>query len=528
MRIAGITGVQLRPLERGEKALRSVIGIVLGLLVFAAAPVRESAAQTPSPAPSAPLPAPSAPSPAPAAPPPAPSALPAPSAPPPAAQAAVTAAPVFKMEEIDQLMAPIALYPDDLLVQILTAATYPLEIVMAARWVADPKNAALKGDALEQALQAQSWDPSVKSLVPFPDVLKMMSDKLEWTQKLGDAFLAQQQDCFASIQRLRQRAQSAGKLTSTKQQTVSTQGPAIVIAPADPDVVYVPAYDPSVAYGSWSYPDYPPNYYPPPAGYGLATGLATGLAFGAGVAITRGLWGWGSPNWGASSINVNVNRFNQINANRTAISANTWQHNAVHRQGVAYRDAATRERFGQQHAGAAARRDYRGFQTAAAGGAAAARPGGGAIANRPGGDAIANRPAGGAVANRPGGGTIANRPGSGAIANRPGGGAIANRAGGGAVANRPGGGAIANRTPAAVARPLPAARPAAFNPGNGAQARAAQFRGQASRQQMGSFAGGRAAGGGFHGGGGGGGFHGGGARGGGGGGARGGGGGRHR
>ena len=241
--------VQLRPAERGERGVRSVIGIVLGLVVLAAAPMQEGAAQ----------------------------ALP---APPPEAQAAVTALPVFKMEEIDQLMAPIALYPDDLLVQILTAATYPLEIVMAARWVADPKNAALKGDALTQALQAQSWDPSVKSLVPFPVVLKMMSDKLDWTQKLGDAFLAQEQDCFASIQRLRQRAQSAGKLTSTKQQTVTTQGQAIVIAPADPDFVYVPAYDPGVAYGAWPYPNYPPYYYPPPVGYGLATGLAAGLAFG--------------------------------------------------------------------------------------------------------------------------------------------------------------------------------------------------------------------------------------------------------
>ena len=413
-------------------------------------------------------------------------------APPPEAQAAVTALPVFKMEEIDQLMAPIALYPDDLLVQILTAATYPLEIVMAARWVADPKNAALKGDALTQALQAQSWDPSVKSLVPFPVVLKMMSDKLDWTQKLGDAFLAQEQDCFASIQRLRQRAQSAGKLTSTKQQTVTTQGQAIVIAPADPDFVYVPAYDPGVAYGAWPYPNYPPYYYPPPVGYGLATGLAAGLAFGAGVAITRGLWGWGSPNWSTGSINVNVNRFNQINANRTAISANTWQHNAVHRQGVAYRDAATRQHFGRQHAGAAARRDYRGFQSAA-GSAAAARPGGGAIANRPGGGAVANRPGGGAVARHAP--AAAARPGGGAIANRP-------------------AGAVASRAPAAAARPMPAARPAALNPGNGAQARAAQARGQASRHQMGSSAGGRAAGGGFHGGVGGG--------------ARGGGGGRHR
>ena len=132
-----------------------------------------------------------------------------------AAQAVQSAAAVpFKTEEIDQLMAPIALYPDELLAQMLTAATYPLEIVMAARWVADPKNAALKGDALNKALLVQAWDPSVKSLVAFPAVLKMMSDQLDWTQKLGDAFLANQQDCLASVQRLRQRSQSAGKLTS--------------------------------------------------------------------------------------------------------------------------------------------------------------------------------------------------------------------------------------------------------------------------------------------------------------------------
>ena len=452
--------------------MRSAIAAVLGLLlILVAVPVREGAAQAPPPAPSPP---------------------------PPGAEAVLPAPPVFKMEEIDQLMAPIALYPDDLLAQILTAATYPLEIVMAARWVADPKNAALKGDALTQALQAQSWDPSVKSLVPFPAVLKMMSDHLEWTQKLGDAFLEQAQDCLASVQRLRQRAQSAGKLTSTPQQTVTTQHQAIIIAPADPEVVYVPAYNPAVVFGAWPYPDYPPYYYSPPPGYALGTGLAAGLAFGAGVAITRGLWGWGSPNWRTGAINVNVNRFNAINVNRTAISAGTWQHNAVHRQGVAYRNVATSQRFGQVHAGAAARRDYRGFQ----GGAGAA----GGIANRPGGGAIANRPGGDAIANRPGGGAVANRPGGGAVANRPGGGAIANRPGGGAVANRPSGGAVANRAPAAVARPQPAARPgpAAFNPGNGGQARAAQFRGQASRQQMGNVGVGRAQGGGFCGGGGGG------------------------
>jgi hypothetical protein len=414
------------------------------------------------------------------------------------AQTAQPAPPTLEKAQIEQLLAPIALYPDDLLAQVLAASTYPLEIVMAARWVADPKNAALEGDALTQALAAESWDPSVKSLVPFPTVLKMMSERLEWTEKLGDAFLAEPQQCLAAAQSLRRRAQSVGKLSSTPQQTVTTQDEAIVIAPANPEVVYVPSYDPGVAYGGWPYPDYPPYYYPPPAGGALAAGLATGLVFGAGVAIAGGLWGWGSPGWSTGSINVNVNRFNAINVNRTAIANNTWRHDAVHRHGVAYRDAATRQRFAPQRAGAASRRDYRGFQNAAAGGGSA----------RPGAGAIANRPAGGGA-----------RPGGGAIAHRPAGGAVHS---GGAVAGR----AAAARS-AAAARP----RPAAFRPGNGAQARAAQARGQFSRQQMHSFAGARPHGGGFQRSGGGGGFHGGGARGGGGGGFHGGGGargGRHR
>jgi hypothetical protein len=195
--------------------------------------------------------------------------------------------PPFKPEELDQILAPIALYPDELIAQILTAATYPLEIVMAARWVADPKNAALKGDALTQALEGQSWDASVKSLVPFPSILKMMSDKLDWTQKLGDAFLEQEQDCLASVQNLRRKAQAAGTLKSTPQQTVTVQpreaaaptlpGPppgepitvasvtenqTIAINPANPQEVYVPYYDPATAYGAWPYSAYPPTPFP--------------------------------------------------------------------------------------------------------------------------------------------------------------------------------------------------------------------------------------------------------------------------
>src|SRR6516165_11520862 len=306
----------------------------------------------------------------------------------------------FTPEELDQILAPIALYPDELIAQILTAATYPLEIVLAARWVADPKNAALKGDALVKALEGQRWDASVKSLVPFPSVLKMMSDKLDWTQKLGDAFLSQEADCLAAVQSLRRKAAAAGTLKSTPQQNVTVapraaaaapglQGPpagepitmtrvteeqTISIAPADPQVVYVPSYDPATAYGAWPYPSYPPYAFPPPVGYGVAAGLATGLAFGAGVAVAGSLWGWGRPNWGGGSVNINTNRFNSIN--RTAISGSTWKHNAAHRQGVAYRDTATRQLFGRQTAGAAARRDYRGFEGRGAGAGAGAGRGG--------------------------------------------------------------------------------------------------------------------------------------------------------
>jgi Protein of unknown function (DUF3300) len=425
-----------------------------------------------------------------------------------------TASP-FKPEELDQILAPIALYPDELIVQILTAATYPLEIVMAARWVADPKNAALKGDALVKALEGQSWDASVKSLVPFPSVLKMMSDKLDWTQKLGDAFLSQEADCLASVQSLRRKAAAAGTLKSTPQQTVTvvprvaaapglegppagepitmapvTEDQTISIAPADPQVVYVPAYNPATAYGAWPYPSYPPYAFPPPVGYGIAAGLATGLAFGAGVAITSSLWGWGRPNWGGGSVNINTNQFNSIN--RTAFSSNTWQHNSVHRQGVAYRDAATRQRFGHQTAaGAAARRDYRGFEGRGAG-AAAGRAGG--------------QLAGGA--GRAGQAGAAARAGQGRIGeNRGGGQGLQGRAGGqgarpqglgqradlGSSQFRGGGG-----------RGNSAAQRSAFNPGNGAQTRAFAQRGAASRQQFagGSRGGGfqRGGGGGFQGG----------------------------
>jgi hypothetical protein len=175
--------------------------------------------------------------------------------------------PVFKPEELDQIAAPIALYPDDLLAMVFMAATYPLEIVQADRWRKDAKNAKLQGKELEDALQSQPWDPSVKSLTPFPQVLDMMSQKLDWTQKLGDAVLAQQSDLMTAVQRLRQKAQGSGALKTSEQQVVKTEGQTIIIQPAKPDTVYVPTYNPTTAYGAWPYPAYPPYYYPPPAAY---------------------------------------------------------------------------------------------------------------------------------------------------------------------------------------------------------------------------------------------------------------------
>ncbi len=225
-----------------------------------------------------------------------------------------------------------------------------------------------------------------------------MSDQLDWTQNLGDAFLAQEADVLAAVQALRGRASGASTLKSTPQQTVSQEGSAIVIQPAQPDTVYVPAYDPNVAYGTWPNSAYPPTYYPPPAayypGYYAGGALAAGLAFGAGVAITGALWGWGNANWGGGNVNVNVNRFNQINANRqNALASRSqtsgrWQHNAAHRRGVAYPNSQLRQQYRGSQAANAARRDaFRGRN-----GGAGAGSGGGLPALRPGGGPT--RPAG--------------------------------------------------------------------------------------------------------------------------------------
>jgi hypothetical protein len=326
---------------------------------------------------------------------------------------------LFSPAELDQILAPIALYDDALLSQVLMAATYPLEIVEAARW--QQANPGPTGDAAVAAVADKTWDVSVKSLVAFPSVLKQMDQNLDWTQKLGDALLGQQADVAASIQRLRAKAAAAGTLKTGAgpQYTVSTetQGGETVyaIAQSSPQVVYVPTYDPNTAYGTWSEPAYPPTTWP------LGGALMRGLMWGAGIAAAGALfggwrWGYGSGGWGSSYTTVNVNRAVNIdrNFNRNNIgTGDRWQHQVDHRRGVAYRDPATRQQFGQNRPGAEQRGQFRGqVQRPAqppAGGAGANRPGAGAgNVQRPGaGGGNVQRPA-----QRPGGGA-AQRPGSG-------------------------------------------------------------------------------------------------------------------
>jgi uncharacterized protein DUF3300 len=450
--------------------------------------------------------------------------------------------PPLKAEELEQLLAPIALYPDSLLTQMLMASTYPLEIVQADRWVKQNKN--LTGDALAAELEKQPWDPSVKSLVNFPDQLSLMSDQLDLTIKIGDAFLEQQSDVMNTIQVLRNKAQANGTLKSDTQQTVDVQPapppsaspdmvnsvvvnaqPAqvtivqappqiITIVSPSPQIVYVPTYNPMIVYGAWPYPAYPPYpYYPPrPVGFVISSnGIFFGIGTPCGVA-----WGyaWGSCNWGHQSVKINVNQNININNNyinrgkyeanynkNTNINAGggSWRHDPAHRQGVAYPN----QRTSQQYRGAnsspqavQAREDFRG--RAAAGredlnrGSAdqfkgnQTNPKASNDSNRAGNagngvnrdNAGANRPAGGANQGNAG----ANRPAGSSNQGNAG----ANRPAGGsnqgdAGANR--GGSTPNRDNAAANRGSSGSKGGAFDGSDaaGKAARDSSQRGAASR-----------------------------------------------
>jgi hypothetical protein len=280
---------------------------------------------------------------------------------------------LFKQEELDQMLAPVALYPDELLSQILMASTYPLEIVQADRWTKQNKN--LKGDALTQALEKEDWDASVKSLVNFPDVLSKMNENLEWTQKLGDAFLSQQKQVLDTIQNLRKKAREAGNLKTTEQQKVVVEEDTIVIQPANPEVIYVPTYNPGVVYGAWWWPLFPP--YPPFFPFPPHVSPYGAIAFRAGVAMGAA-WGyaWGHCNWHGGDVDINVNRNTNINnnINRDKYKSDMknkglgeggqgkWQHDANHRKGTPYRDQTTAQKFnrGTTSDAAKSRESFRG------------------------------------------------------------------------------------------------------------------------------------------------------------------------
>jgi hypothetical protein len=375
-------------------------------------------------------------------------------------------------DQLDSLVAPIALYPDPLLAQVLAASTYPLEIMQLQQWL--EHNPGLKDKALADAVEKQPWDPSVQAMAPLPDVVKWLANDIQWTTDLGNAFLAQQSDVMNAVQRMRSKAEDKGTLKSTEQQVVRTETiqdkSVIVIEQANPDVVYVPAYEPQVVYGAPVYP-YPAISYPSWGYYAAGAAMSWGLGVAMGAAWGGG-WGWGA-GWGGNNININRNNFyNRNSVNALNRNGGSWQHNPTHRGGTPYSNRATANRFGGTARGdsLASRQAGARQQIGRQGGNVRSNGvGTGGVGNRGGVGGVggvggAGRPGGvGGVggAGRPGGvGGVggAGRPGGvGGVggAGRPGGvggpggvgtGGVGNRGGlgsapGGSI-NRPGGGGI--------------------------------------------------------------------------------------
>jgi len=339
-------------------------------------------------------------------------------------------------DQLDSLVAPIALYPDPMLAQTLAASTYPLEVIQLQQWLA--KNPGLKDKALADAVMKQPWDPSIQALAALPEVVKRLADDIQWTTDLGNAFLAQQSDVMDAVQRMRKKAQDTGNLKSTEQQKVETKviesKSVIVVEQANPQVVYVPSYDPVVVYGPPVYP-YPPIYYPP-AGY-YAAGIA--ISFGVGMmmgAAWGGGWGWGC-GWGGNN-EININNNNNFNRNSNISGGNrnnigggnrpsqtpgrgggggggsSWKHNPQHRGGAPYGDRGTANKFGGSARGDSLsnRQSSARQQIGRQGGNLASSRGGGAgVSNRASGAGTGSRGSGAGVSNRASGGG-ADRVGS--------------------------------------------------------------------------------------------------------------------
>lgn len=314
--------MSIRLVDRRSPIMRGVVAVLCVLLVASGDPLLF--AQTPTPTPT-------------------PQATP--------AKAGAEAAVKLTNDQLDSLVAPVALYPDPLLAQALAASTYPLELVQAQQWL--KKNEKLKGDALTKAVEKQKWDPSVQATAVVPDLLKRLTEDITWTQNLGNAFLEQQEDVMDAVQRLRTKAKAAGKLESSEQQKVETKvvetQTIIEIQPTSTTVVYVPTYSPTVIWGPPIYP-YPPMYYPPYYPGGAWLGFGVGIAVGIGIS---GGWGWGC-GWGGGGNNVyinhnnNFNRINTGNINTGNINRgnSSWNHDPSHRGNAPYSSASTANKFG--------------------------------------------------------------------------------------------------------------------------------------------------------------------------------------
>jgi hypothetical protein len=328
-------------------------------------------------------------------------------------------------DQLDSLVAPIALYPDPLLAQTLVASTYPLEIIQLQQWLT--KNKELKDKALADAVAKQPWDPSIQSMAAVPDVVKRLADDIQWTTQLGDAFLDQENDVMDAVQRMRKKAEEKGSLTSNEQQKVETKvvenKTVIVVQPTNPEVVYVPSYNPTVVYPPPVYP-YPPVYYPP-----YVPGAAL-VSFGVGMAMGAAIWGGSccGCGWGGNN-NITINNNNNFNRNTNVNRSGNgnWQHNSQHRGGAPYSNKATANKYGGSE---------RGGQGSRGGAATASNRSAGAGGSRGAG---AGAGAGASAGSRGGGaGASANSRSAGAGA-----GAGSRGGGGGGASSRSGGGGSA-------------------------------------------------------------------------------------
>jgi uncharacterized protein DUF3300 len=269
----------------------------------------------------------------------------------------------FTQPELDQMLAPIALYPDPLLSQILMAATYPLEVVEAARW--SKGHPELTGEQAVASAEPYNWDPSVKSLLAFPQIMSVMDERIDWTERLGNAFIAQQPQVMSSIQGLRQRAYGTGSLIEMDPLRVESQDQAILIEPGSPESVSVPYFDPLVVYGAWWWPAYPPVSWAPWHGYSVRPGYRGRFAWGPPVIISRtfffGAWDWHQ----RRAIVIRTPPYNALGRNRapsvTMMNAGVaaWQHNPEHRRGVPYRNPASDRQAGRKHAAPVAQQEVR-------------------------------------------------------------------------------------------------------------------------------------------------------------------------